>query len=572
MSNIVEILGEKKFSGSRSSDLKSSIVLEETNQTRYDNNLFYTLSQQTQFINEKNNCNNFRIYGKINPILSLDVNTKTINGLKKANINSSIFDINLKNWSIVILKSKQIQSGFDANNNPIYSKGAKKILKYIDDDIAKDLRFNLDLTKGLPARTFNSQVYKENYGLYFPLSHNLSVGDRIKIDSGSESKLKSGFYIVEIVDSDRVYINQAPFYVNRDIIIDNRASAVQLSVTNFVDVTNANAAIQQQNTLTNVLNVRNLTFAQNIDSIDNLSIPRPKMAQYIQPEFYVTKIVEQEALEYYVKVLEVIDVIDEVDDCGFSKNFLNQQVKSFFLNRNLNLDNYTNNKGEPLTDIYIGIIKNGAINVNEYLTVESHFSDFIDHVSNGDGLEMINNSSISPNKKTKIGDTFYYRVCEHTTESLTEVELAPVYHRLIHNNILFNYKPFYKTNIKLKSPYIEDGDVNVTTIPPYAVYSRQKEKYIWRDIFDTGVADEDGNVIDFPYMNDALYVFNQINFFLRSEKSATKSYTLNLNDINNGDNGGNEENNDVSDILNDMNINEIDPNTKPYNEYKDQKC
>jgi hypothetical protein len=400
MSDIIEILGEKKFSGSRSSDLKSSIVLEETNQTRYDNNLFYTLSQQTQFINEKNNCNNFRIYGKINPILSLDVNVKTINGFRKVNVNNSIFDINLNNWSIVILKSKQIQNGFDANNNPIYSKGAKKILKYIDNDNTKNLRFNLDLTKGLPARTFKSMVYTENYGLYFPLSHNFTIGDRIKIDSASERKIKSGFYIVEIVDGDRVYINKSPFINN---FSDDRAGAVSTSsATNFADVVSANNIAAEQNILNNVLNVRNLTFAQNIDSINNLTIPRPKIAPFIQPEFYVTKIVEQEALEYYVKVLEVIDVIDEVDNCGFSKNFLNRQVKSFFLNRNLNLDGYTNNKGEPLTDIYIGIIKNSPANPNEYLTVESHFSDFIDHVSHDDGLEMINDTRVSLNKKTKV--------------------------------------------------------------------------------------------------------------------------------------------------------------------------
>jgi hypothetical protein len=282
--------------------------------------------------------------------------------------------------------------------------------------------------------------------------------------------------------------------------------------------------------------------------------------------------VEQEALEYYVKILEVIDVIDEVDNCGFSKNFLNQPVKNFFLNHNLNLDNYTNNKGEPLTDIYIGLIKNGSKDVKFFKTVESHFSDFIDHVSDGDGLEMINDSSVKLYQKTKIGDTFYYCICEHTTEELNEVELAPIHHRFIHNDVLFNYKPFYKTSIKLKSPYIEDGDTNVSGVPTYAVYSRQKEKYIWRDIFDIGVADENGKVIDFPYMNDALYVFNQINFFVKSEKSATKVYKLNLNDITNNTNGGNELNNYVSDILNDMNINETDPNTKPYNEYKDEKC
>ena len=137
---------------------------------------------------------------------------------------------------------------------------------------------------------------------------------------------------------------------------------------------------------------------------------------------------------------------------------------------------------------------------------------------------------------------------------------------------MFNYKPFYKINLKLKSPYIEDGDANIGNIPAYAVYSRQREKYIWRDIFDVGVADDEGNVIDFPYMNDALYVFKDINFFVKSEKSATKPYALNLNDITNNSNGGNQINDMLSDILDDMNLNEKDPNTKPYNQYKEEKC
>ena len=59
---------------------------------------------------------------------------------------------------------------------------------------------------------------------------------------------------------------------------------------------------------------------------------------------------------------------------------------------------------------------------------------------------------------------------------------------------------------------------------------------------------------------------------VKSEKSATKSFKLNLNDITNNSNGGNELNSMLSDILDDMNLNEKDPNTKPYNQYKEEKC
>jgi hypothetical protein len=51
----------------------------------------------------------------------------------------------------------------------------------------------------------------------------------------------------------------------------------------------------------------------------------------LNSEKLVTKVVEKEALEYYVKNLEVIDVIDELDDCSFSINNLQQQIKNFFL-------------------------------------------------------------------------------------------------------------------------------------------------------------------------------------------------------------------------------------------------
>ena len=391
MSNIVEILGERKFSGSKPGDIKSSIVLEETNQMRYDNNLFYTVSQQTQFINEKRNCNNFRFYGKINPIISLDVNKKTTSGYVKATVDSKIFDINLDNWSIVVLKSKRIELGVDSNGEEKYSKGIKQIVKYVNDDKNGKVSFNVDFKNGLPAKTYNSKIYTDNYGLYFPFGHNFSVGDRIKIDSSAQHKIPSGFYNVEIVDSDRVYINYKPYTMNRSMVEANISSR-GIEAINISEVIQPEAAtiIKNQNEFKSSLVVGNLNFSASIDSIKNLSSPRPKIAPFTQPEFYVTKIQEKEALEYYVKVLEVIDVIDEIDNCGFSKNFINQQVKSFFLNRDLYLENLRNNKNEPLVDIYIGIIKNASIDGKSYTSVEAHFSDFIDHVSDGDGIQTIN--------------------------------------------------------------------------------------------------------------------------------------------------------------------------------------
>ena len=40
MSEIVEILGEKKFSGAKNIELKTRVIFEETKKLQYENNLF----------------------------------------------------------------------------------------------------------------------------------------------------------------------------------------------------------------------------------------------------------------------------------------------------------------------------------------------------------------------------------------------------------------------------------------------------------------------------------------------------------------------------------------------------
>ena len=292
-------------------------------------------------------------------------------------------------------------------------------------------------------------------------------------------------------------------------------------------------------------------------------------------------------LEYYVKVLEVVDVIEELDTCAFSVNSYDNSNINFFLNRNTNIDNLYNNLNEPISDLYIGIIKNGSAtafnllesplitttpfssltNLPPFSSVESHFSRFINYVGDNDGIEKITDNTVS--QKIRIGDVFYHSVCEHSTENLQEVEVDMLHHRFIHNDIIFTYKPFYKINLKLKSTYIEDSDTTQST-PNYAIHSRQRDKYIWRDIFDIGVSDENGNKIDFPFTNGAFYVYNNFNFFVTPEPRATRKYDLNKNDITSD---GSKYTNEILSIFDDLNLKENDiKGIKPYNKYKDKRC
>ena len=599
MSDIIEILGEKKFIGSRNKELSTRLVLEENKKIQYDNNLFYNVSQQDQYLTEKNNSKTFRFYGKINPIINLDVFEKTTNGDVKIELNKDIFDINLDNWSIVILKSKRIESNFDANGNQVFSKGVK--------NIRRSGLFNSNLTNGLPAQMFTSKVYTENYGLYLPLGHNFTPGDKIKLNSNDRYGLSNGFYEVVFVDGDKIFIDTPPkksTYIQLNLI--NQLSIDRTSIRNAITSTIAlpddylktvqlsKSNIDEISILKDNIIYDNDTF-QNIRGLDVkikdapkiTKEKRPKIQQIIKSQYYVSKVIEKELLEYYVKVLEVVDVIEELDTCAFSVNSYDNSNINFFLNRNTNIDNLYNNLNEPISDLYIGIIKNGSAtafnllesplitttpfssltNLPPFSSVESHFSRFINYVGDNDGIEKITDNTVS--QKIRIGDVFYHSVCEHSTENLQEVEVDMLHHRFIHNDIIFTYKPFYKINLKLKSTYIEDSDTTQST-PNYAIHSRQRDKYIWRDIFDIGVSDENGNKIDFPFTNGAFYVYNNFNFFVTPEPRATRKYDLNKNDITSD---GSKYTNEILSIFDDLNLKENDiKGIKPYNKYKDKRC
>jgi hypothetical protein len=582
MSEIVEILGEKKFANSRNQELSTRIVLDDVKKVQNENNYFFNISQQDQYISEKNSSNNFRIYGKINPIINLEVYNKTINGDVLVELNRDIFDFNLENWSIVILKSKRIESFVDDNGIQQYSKGVKNIN-------TRSLRLNID--KGVPAQIFESKIYTENQGLYFPLGHNFVEGDKVRITSNIRYGINSGYYEVVFVDGDKIFLDIPPkkntyikldtlFYFNNngllfsDTFINTPVKLADNANLTIKDVIRLNEIKLVNDNEENIFQKINGITVKKSDVPNILNEKRPELNKIISPEYNVAKVVDGELFEYYIKTLEVINVIEDLDSCAFSINTLNNNIYSFLLNRDLNISDLFNNLSEPITDLYIGIIKNGSPDLTTFSSVESHFSKLINYINNNQGIEKITDNNVRLNKTVNIGDIFYYGLCEYTTENLLETELDLIEHRFIHRDVLFKYNPFHKIPIKLKSTYIEDSETN-ENIPNYSIYSRQREKYIWRDIFDIGTTDEDGNNIDFPFTNNAFYTYSDLNLFVLPEPRMVRKYNLNTNDITSI---GNTYTigiikNEILSILDDLNLveNEI-KGIKPYSKYKDRKC
>jgi hypothetical protein len=88
-----------------------------------------------------------------------------------------------------------------------------------------------------------------------------------------------------------------------------------------------------------------------------------------------------------------------------------------------------------------------------------------------------------------------------------------------------------RLGIRYFSDYIEEGDFYTTEFAPnYAYYSKFKNKLIWRDIYDFGFVDENGGGLDFPFLNNRHYPFDNFIFRIIPEGSNISSLITDIED------------------------------------------
>jgi len=77
------------------------------------------------------------------------------------------------------------------------------------------------------------------------------------------------------------------------------------------------------------------------------------------------------------------------------------------------------------------------------------------------------------------------------------------------------YKPFYKIDIKKFSSNIEIGNTGTTIgIPTYASKVDNEGNMKWKDLLDIGQI-EDGDGVDYPFINDHHYLYDNYNLYVR---------------------------------------------------------
>jgi hypothetical protein len=237
------------------------------------------------------------------------------------------------------------------------------------------------------------------------------------------------------------------------------------------------------------------------------------------------------------------------------------------------LSGITNNLGYTPTEVYLtAIFKNG----NKYFQTKPPYGDdvklkvgysfnihdsWIDEHFYGDtvvetGITYTNlpniidpytNAPTTPNTHPRNtlskNNTLWGAFVEYHPKEMKERIISESFHKIVsdpahfdhgqysgdiysgassNNPIGLYYQPHHRIKLRELSPYTETSDTDkIDNLPENARYFPNEKLWRWRDLFDEGYIDPDGNGTDYPYLNDSHYIKNDINFYLRNEKAFT---------------------------------------------------
>lgn len=238
-----------------------------------------------------------------------------------------------------------------------------------------------------------------------------------------------------------------------------------------------------------------------------------------------------------------------------------QESVLFDFKETFSLSGITNNLGYTPTEVYVSIIfknGNGLFDYPPKVGYKFNFHDsWVDQQFTGNTETSINTTGFTSNTS---GCTFTAGVTvpvgttgltgafvEYNRKEMKERIISEAFHKFSHikntsngvrlfdhqqdqgsfysgattgNTVGYYYQPYHRVKLRQLSPYIETSKTNdIINLPENVIFDNDDKLWKWRDLYDHGFIDTDGNGTNFPFINNTHYVVNDINFYLRNEKS-----------------------------------------------------
>jgi hypothetical protein len=297
----------------------------------------------------------------------------------------------------------------------------------------------------------------------------------------------------------------------------------------------------------------------------------------LSPNSRIKKLINNVESEYYFrkfrKIKTKVAPIIETDDyeayrVGFSENFFNDSIIQFVFNEDIDVTDLVDNLGRPLSELYLTIIKTDSnkLFTNVSSGIETPYdsrlvnSNTIPYLRNIPSIHRIHNgtsgifpthTALETNVNINNTNDIYGDLVEFNVNTLTETVLSTVSHRFNtinreNTNTTLNYvyevgkatapltppkiktinlgprhegyyyQPHHLIKIRDFSSYIEVGDQFTGGVPSYAI-DLGDTRIVWRDLLDIGFNESDIKPLDYPFLNNSHYMYDNYCFSVRRQ-------------------------------------------------------
>lgn len=547
-----------RFDGSPNDDTQIRVGLETEQNILKNDDRTVVLNLSQQYFDEKNNCDKYKIFGKLRMVfrnlysgeakypylreklslLPIDPNPLWLGYLPYDEFAFRRMDVNREVNTGTTISDLDNFTGFT--------------LTKIGDDRHQEIT-----TLDAPYHNWNfylSYVYTGD--TKFPMKYTLSgspnptisflsgSGIVFRVQTGNTSYILTSPVPHGMNQGEYIIINGRTYYINSvgNEIYDSEKYVLTLNKSQFSGVT-LNTLITGKRCLDNK-NVTGTTSQYYVHKHKTLTEYNECIIDNIGFE---SPIFEDEKKIIYENSVRQKDVIVE----------RNRMESLFYYFKNpFILSGLTNNLGFTPNEIYVtSIFRNGSgyFLYPPKIGYSFNFHDsWVDLHFNG---TVVNEQSISGTSFTRYDGTFYHFMSgntlpigtslygafvEYIPSEMKERVISESIHKFITNPLIFDhgqtggttysgatinnpiglyYQPHYRIKLRELSSYVETSSTNnVINLPDNAKYYPNENVWKWRDVYDLGYFDEEGNGVDFTYMNDMLYVHKNINFYLKNEK------------------------------------------------------
>jgi hypothetical protein len=451
---------------------------------------------------------------------------------------TTVMEAPYKNWNLYLSYVYGQDTGFTMNYT-----------------LSGGTNFNFVAGNGIPFRVEDNGNY---YTLTSPVEHGLSQGEYIILSGGTYttySGITTGktFYTIPITkDTEKFRI----FYIDNvgNEIYDSEKYVINILKSEFTSGTTLSTVVLGRR-CKNINDITGTTSQYYVHKHKTLTT----IDDYILDKVgFENTIWEDERKILFENTLQENDILVERN---------RQETLLFDFKNNFNLSGITNNLGYTPTEVYVSVIfknENGFFSYPPKVGYKFNFhNDWMDNqftgntettietrtfTGNTSGFTFIGGQVTGLTKGTILTGAFV----EYNRGEIKERIISETYHKFSHrkntgdgrrlfdhlqdqssfyslatpsNPVGYYYQPHYRIKLRELSPYIETSKLDslqpntLIDLPENAIFDNTEKLWKWRDLYDHGFIDQEGNGTNFSFMNNSHYVIKNINFYLRNENS-----------------------------------------------------